>query len=37
MIAYAGCQRLLHGGGDDLAIRALPRWPMTSLPPLGAA
>lgn len=37
MIAYAGCQRLLRGSGDDLAIRALPRWPMTSLPPLGAA
>lgn len=37
MIAYAGCQRLLHGGGQDLAIRALPRWPLTSLPPLGAA
>ncbi|HEX4882421.1 MAG TPA: tRNA (adenosine(37)-N6)-threonylcarbamoyltransferase complex transferase subunit TsaD [Porticoccaceae bacterium] len=37
MIAYAGCQRLLHGGGDDLAIRALPRWPMTSLPALEMA
>jgi N6-L-threonylcarbamoyladenine synthase len=36
MIAYAGCQRLLRGCGDDLAIRALPRWAMTSLPPLGA-
>jgi len=37
MIAYAGCQRLLHGGGEDLAIRALPRWPLTSLPALGSA
>lgn len=36
MIAYAGCLRLAAGGGDDLAIRALPRWPITSLPPLGA-
>ena len=35
MIAYAGCQRLLHGGGEDLAIRARPRWPLTDLPPLG--
>ena len=36
MIAYAGSQRLAAGGGDDLAIRALPRWPITSLPPLEA-
>ncbi len=34
MIAYAGCQRLLAGQGDDLAIRAQPRWPMDTLPPL---
>ncbi len=35
MIAYAGCQRLLAGQHDDLAIRAIPRWPMDTLPPLG--
>lgn len=34
MIAYAGCQRLLAGQRDDLAIRAVPRWPMDSLAPL---
>jgi len=34
MIAYAGCQRLLAGQRDDLAIRAVPRWPMDSLLPL---
>lgn len=32
MIAYAGCQRLLAGQQDDLAIQAKPRWPMTELP-----
>jgi N6-L-threonylcarbamoyladenine synthase len=32
MIAYAGCQRLLAGHADDLAIAARPRWPMTELP-----
>ncbi|MGC3983015.1 MAG: tRNA (adenosine(37)-N6)-threonylcarbamoyltransferase complex transferase subunit TsaD [Steroidobacteraceae bacterium] len=31
MIAYAGCQRLLAGQQDDLAIRATARWPMDSL------
>ena len=31
MIAYAGCQRLLLGQHDDLAIRATARWPMASL------
>jgi N6-L-threonylcarbamoyladenine synthase len=31
MIAYAGCQRLLAGQRDDLAIRAVPRWPMDTL------
>ncbi len=31
MIAYAGCQRLLAGQHDDLAIRARPRWPMDTL------
>lgn len=32
MIAYAGCQRLLAGQKEDLAVRSLPRWPMESLP-----
>lgn len=32
MIAYAGCQRLLAGQCDDLAITAMPRWPLDSLP-----
>lgn len=31
MIAYAGCQRLLAGQQDDLAIRARPRWPLEEL------
>lgn len=31
MIAYAGCQRLLRGEHDTLAIRATARWPMDSL------
>lgn len=31
MIAYAGCQRLLAGQREDLAIRAIPRWPMDTL------
>lgn len=34
MIAYAGCQRLLAGQQDDLAIQARPRWPLDSLQPL---
>lgn len=34
MIAYAGCQRLLAGQKDDLAIQARPRWPLDSLQPL---
>ena len=34
MIAYAGCQRLLAGQQDDLAIRAIPRWPMDTLEPV---
>jgi N6-L-threonylcarbamoyladenine synthase len=36
MIAYAGCQRLLAGQQDDLAIRAQPRWSLETLPPLPA-
>lgn len=31
MIAYAGCQRLLAGQRDDLAVRAVPRWPLDTL------
>ena len=32
MIAYAGCQRLLAGQREDLAIKVQARWPMESLP-----
>ncbi|MDA8781992.1 tRNA (adenosine(37)-N6)-threonylcarbamoyltransferase complex transferase subunit TsaD [Porticoccaceae bacterium] len=31
MIAYAGCQRLLAGQVNDLAILATPRWPLDQL------
>jgi len=34
MIAYAGCQRLLAGQQDDLAILARPRWNLETLPAL---
>jgi len=34
MIAYAGCQRLLAGQCEGLAISARARWPLESLPPL---
>lgn len=34
MIAYAGCQRLLAGQHEDLAIAVRARWPMEALPPL---
>jgi N6-L-threonylcarbamoyladenine synthase len=34
MIAYAGCQRLLAGQRDGLAIRAVPRWPLDTLEPV---
>ena len=34
MIAYAGCQRLLAGQQQDLAISVQARWPMEQLPPL---
>ena len=36
MIAYAGCQRLLAGQQEDLAIETVPRWPMDTLPPLSS-
>jgi len=35
MIAYAGCQRLLAGQHEDLAIKVQARWPMESLPGCG--
>lgn len=34
MIAYAGCQRLLAGQHEGLAITVQARWPMEQLPPL---
>ena len=34
MIAYAGCQRLLAGQQNELAIDARPRWSLESLPAL---
>jgi N6-L-threonylcarbamoyladenine synthase len=35
MIAYAGCQRLLAGETEPLAVTVRPRWPMTELPSAG--
>jgi len=37
MIAYAGCQRLMAGQHEGLAISAKARWPLDSLPPLTTA
>lgn len=37
MIAYAGCQRLLAGQQEALAISARPRWPMDTLSPVQSA
>jgi N6-L-threonylcarbamoyladenine synthase len=34
MIAYAGCQRLLAGQSESLAVQVHARWPLDSLPPL---
>lgn len=34
MIAYAGCQRLIAGQQEGLAISAKPRWPIDTLPAL---
>ncbi|MCV6605187.1 MAG: tRNA (adenosine(37)-N6)-threonylcarbamoyltransferase complex transferase subunit TsaD, partial [Porticoccaceae bacterium] len=31
MIAYAGCQRLLAGHDEGLAIDPRPRWPLDEL------
>lgn len=36
MIAYAGCQRLLAGQKEGLAISARARWPMVELEPVNA-
>ncbi len=36
MIAYAGCQRLLAGQHNDLAVDVFPRWDMQTLPALGS-
>ncbi len=34
MIAYAGCQRLMAGQEESLAVAVKPRWSMETLPPL---
>lgn len=34
MIAYAGCQRLMAGQAESMAVRPRPRWPMDQLLPL---
>ncbi len=34
MIAYAGCQRLLAGQAESLAVNVRARWPLESLSPL---
>ncbi|WP_111640995.1 tRNA (adenosine(37)-N6)-threonylcarbamoyltransferase complex transferase subunit TsaD [Marinimicrobium alkaliphilum] len=34
MIAYAGCQRLMAGQRESLAVNVKARWPLDSLPPL---
>ena len=34
MIAYAGCQRLLAGQNETLAVNVKARWPLNTLPPL---
>lgn len=36
MIAYAGCQRLLAGQQESLAVNVRARWPLDSLSPLDA-
>jgi len=35
MIAYAGCQRLVAGEKDGLALNVKARWPLATLHPLG--
>lgn len=34
MIAFAGYQRIQAGQADDLAVKCVPRWDMTTLPPI---
>ncbi len=34
MIAYAGCQRIVAGQYDDLAVKVTPRWNLEELPPV---
>lgn len=34
MIAYAGCQRLLAGEREELALKVRPRWPLDELNPI---
>lgn len=34
MIAYAGCQRLLAGEREGLALKVQPRWPLEDLNPI---
>ena len=34
MIAYAGCQRLLAGQSESLAVNVRARWPLNTLSPL---
>lgn len=36
MIAYAGCQRLMAGEHESLAINVKARWPLAQLPPVTA-
>ncbi|MBB6521154.1 tRNA (adenosine(37)-N6)-threonylcarbamoyltransferase complex transferase subunit TsaD [Pseudoteredinibacter isoporae] len=36
MIAYAGCQRLLAGQEQELALKVQPRWDLESLPDISA-
>lgn len=35
MIAYAGCLRLMAGQSESIGIRALPRWKLEDLEPVG--
>jgi N6-L-threonylcarbamoyladenine synthase len=35
MIAFAGMQRLKNGDVSDLAVKAVPRWPIDQLEPVG--
>jgi N6-L-threonylcarbamoyladenine synthase len=37
MIAYAGCQRLLAGQAESMAVNVRARWPLNTLSPLTSA